>query len=224
VSGARVTLLAWCALALCGCDRTSMQLSLGLDYEDKAAQSWLGYYPSHFEPVGDCPGQSAFQAAPVMESQVKKAFERLEKTFAVEIQESDAHDFTGKWAPKLDAAQLKAMEAEANLNRAQQLVDLEADSTSDLFDPAQAKESIRVARQSMRTAREKVAPTMKSFLVRGVSYNPAEAPEVQVCYGDLQVFDKHTFVTVPKLYRAPMVVWASTPPRRARISVGSPPP
>jgi hypothetical protein len=220
---ARVTLLAWCALALCGCDRPSMQLSLGLDYEDKSAQAWLGYYPTHFEPVGACPGQSAFVAAPVKESQVRKAFKLLENSFAVELQEADAIELSGKKAPEFDAAQLKAMEAEANILRAQELMDLKVGSTAEVFDPKEAKEMMRVVEGAMRTAKEKVAPTRKVFLVRGVSYNPSEPPEVEVCYGDLQVFDKHTFVSVPKLYRAPMVLWTSTPPRRARISVGSPP-
>ena len=57
-------------------------------------------------------------------------------------------------------------------------------------------------------------------LVRGVSFNPREAPEVKVCYGDVQIADHHSHTSMPKLYRAPMVLWTATPPRRARISIG----
>ena len=223
MNGVRFTLLAWCALAASGCDRSSLQLSLGLDSEDKAAQSWLGYYPSHFEPVGECPGTSAFAASPVREQSVKKAFEKLEKTFAVEITAGEAKEWTGKGPPAFDPIQLKAMDAEANIDRAQQVVDAEVATSADVFEPIQAKEALKQVRVAMKNMREQVAPTRRVFVVRGVTYNPGEPPEVQVCYGDVQVFDKHTFTVVPKLYRAPMVLWATTPPRRARITVGSPP-
>lgn len=217
--GARA-LWAAVALAAAGCERDSLTLSLGLDAEDKKAQSWLGYYPSAFEPVGACPSEAASVAEPVVAAKLEDALKRLEKTFAVQLPASEATSFTGKPVPKPDPAAAKMMEAEVALAQAEKLLAAQASALPDAVDNKEVEKAMAGVRKAAAEARGLIAPGQLAFLVRGVSFDPARAPTVTVCYGDVQLSDAVMGSKVPKMWRQPMVVWVATPVRRGRVMVG----
>lgn len=213
-------LCAAAAVAAAGCERENLVLSLGLDAEDKKAQSWLGYYPSAFEPVGTCPNEAAFTAEPVAPEALDEALGRLEKTFAVELSAPDATQLTGKPAPKPDPAAQKAMEAEASIRRAEQVMAAQEAMLSQGVEDKKMAATLAAARRAVASASGLVAPGQLAFLVRGVSFSPSRPPAVQVCYGEVVLSDQVMGSAVPKMWRQPMVVWVATPVRRGRVMVG----
>lgn len=213
-------LLALAALCASGCERSSLTLQLGLDREDNLARAWLGYYPTRFEPVGECPNQNASEAQAVKGEFTDEAIARLSKVFAVELGEGEAATLTGQKRPQLDPASQKAMEAEALLTQQERALAEQANLSLPGLDPKQAAHALEVARKAVAEARVFINPTLKPYLVRGVSFSLSKAPKVTVCYGDVQVSDHLMGSTVPKMYPFPMVVWVGTPVRRGQVSAG----
>jgi hypothetical protein len=213
--------LALLALAASGCERTSLTLSLGLDREDSAAQAWLGYYPSKFEPVGQCPTEAVFEAQAVAADKVDEAAKRLREVFAVELKFGEATQLTGKPPPKPDPASQRAIQAEAQIAQAEaQLAEQDAFFAPGL-DAKQAQHALAVARKAAREAGAFGGGAgQRPYLVRGVSFSPTRDPKVTVCYGDVQVSDQQLGSAVPKMFLYPMVVWVATPVRRGRVIAG----
>jgi uncharacterized membrane protein len=212
--------LALLALCASGCERSTLTLTLGLDREDNLAREWLGYYPTRFEPVGACPNQNASEAQAVKGELTDEAIGKLKKVFAVEISAGDALRFTGQKPPQLDPASQKAMEAEGQLALAARALQEQEALMMPGLDQKVAAHALEVARKAAAEARAYIAPTLKPYLVRGVSFSATKAPTVTVCYGDVQVSDHVMGSTVPKMYPFPLVVWVGTPVRRGQVSAG----
>lgn len=213
--------LALCALAAgSGCERSSVVLSLGLDSEDRAAQAWLGQYPGPFEAVYACPNPDAPEVQPVAADGRARALQLLKEKWAVPLDPGLAFTLTGQSVPKLTAVQKSALEAEAAVGMAIAEADklLGRDRSSDL-DHVTA--TLNAAAAAVENARGAVVPKLAPYLVRGVSFSASEAPKVGTCGGEVNVASHVLGGSVPKMFRAPVVLWLVSPPTRARVTAAA---